>query len=326
LVLAFLTGNLVRLVVSYLIHPYRPRIRPDVGKARDLFGFGKWVLGSGIIMFLLTQGDAALVGKVIGATMLGMYQMAYRISNVPATEISHVIAQVTFPAYAKLQDNLAKLREGYLRVLQVTAFAAIPVAGLITVLAHTITVVFLGEKWLPAAGAMQILAVWGALRAVGSTAGPVFAGVGKPKILTKYQSIQLVILASLIYPMTRSWGIPGTAWSVVLAGLVANTLALTGVVGITRCGARALLRYIVFPAVATGVAMVSVVAWRSLGLIPAASMPGFLISCLIFGAFYLAFIHLVGSALDYRVTPLVREISGILRARQVTRRDRTWKP
>lgn len=61
--------------------------------------------------------------------MLGFHLMAYRISNMPATEITHVISEVTFPAYSKLQDNLPSLRQAYLKVLQLTTFISIPLAA-----------------------------------------------------------------------------------------------------------------------------------------------------------------------------------------------------
>ncbi|MCD6270366.1 oligosaccharide flippase family protein, partial [bacterium] len=95
LVLGLLAGSFARFVVSYLIHPYRPHLSFDLGRAKELFGFGKWVLGSSILVFLITQGDDIFVGKLLGVAALGFYQMAYRISNMPATEITHVISQVT---------------------------------------------------------------------------------------------------------------------------------------------------------------------------------------------------------------------------------------
>jgi lipopolysaccharide exporter len=139
LVFGLLAGNAARFIVSYFIHPYRPHLSSDLGKAKELFGFGKWILGSSILVFLITQGDDIFVGKLLGATALGFYQLAYRISNMPATEITHVISQVSFPAYSKLQDNISNLREAYLKVLQVTAFLSFPIAGLIFVLAPDFT-------------------------------------------------------------------------------------------------------------------------------------------------------------------------------------------
>jgi len=166
LVLGLLAGNAVRCIVSYLIHPYRSRLSRDLAKAKQLFGFGKWVLGSSILIFLITQGDDIFVGKLLGATALGFYQIAYRISNIPATEITHVISRVTFPAYSKLQNDIPKLREAYLKVLQITAFLSFPIAGLIFALAPDFTRIFLGEKWMPMVPAMQVLVFAGLARSV----------------------------------------------------------------------------------------------------------------------------------------------------------------
>ena len=160
---------------------------------------------------MLTQGDDIFVGKLLGATALGFYQMAYRISNMPATEITHVISQVTFPAYSKLQDNIPKLREAYLKVLQLTAFLSFPIAGLIFILAPDFTKIFLGEKWMPMVPAMQILCIYGVLRSLAATGGPLILARGKPHIQTIFSSLELVIMGILIYHFTKKWGIAGTS-------------------------------------------------------------------------------------------------------------------
>lgn len=211
LVFGLLAGNVVRCLVSYLIHPYRPRLSSDLGKAKELFGFGKWIMGSSILVFLIIQGDDIFVGKLLGATALGFYQLAYRISNMPATEITHVISQVTFPTYSKLQDNLPKLREVYLKVLQLIAFLSFPTAGLIFVLAPDFTKIFLGEKWMLMVPAMQILCIFGVTRSINALFGSFLQGIGKPSISTKAAAIQLAIIIILIYPLTLKMDIIGTS-------------------------------------------------------------------------------------------------------------------
>ena len=224
LVFGLLAGNFVRLVLSYFIHPYRPHFSPDLEKAKELFGFGKWVFGSSILIFLITQGDDLLVGKLLGATMLGFYQMAYRISNLPATEITHVISQVTFPLYSKLQNNLSKLKQVYLRILQTTILLSLPIAGLIFVLAPDFTKIFLGEKWMPMVPAMQALCIFGVTRSIGATMGSILYSIGRPKIQTKLSSIQLIAMAMIIYPLTIQWGILGTSLAVVIPNILALIL------------------------------------------------------------------------------------------------------
>ena len=229
LVFGLLAGNVTRCIVSYLIHPYRPHLSLDLGKAKELFGFGKWIMGSSIMIFLITQGDDIFVGKLLGTTALGFYQLAYRISNMPATEITQVVSQVTFPAYSKLQDNIPKLREAYLKVLQLTAFLSFPIAGLIFVLAPNFTKIFLGEKWMPMVPAMMILVWWGVIRSMAGVNSSILQAVKKPDIITKLSTIKLLILAILIYPLSIKWGITGTSLAVLLSAIfiTPNTFYIT---------------------------------------------------------------------------------------------------
>ncbi len=251
LVFGLLAGNIVRFVVSYFVHPYRPRLTSNLKKAKELFGFGKWILGSTILTFLLVQGDDILVGKLLGIAMLGLYQMAYRMSNMPATEISHLIATVTFPAYSKLQDNLLRLKEAYLKVLQLTAFLSIPIAGLIFILAPDFTKIFLGEKWMPMVSTMQVLAFYGMLRAIGATTGSVFLAIGKPGISTKIKFGALILLAVVIYPLTKKWGIMGTAIAVTSFALIFCNLAVIITSMILKLNYKQLITAVFYPFIMT---------------------------------------------------------------------------
>ena len=220
LVISMIFSFLTRVVVSYFIHPYRPAFSFNPVYARSLFRFGKWVFASGILIYLLTQGDDAFVGKFLGVTALGFYRIAYRFSNLPATHITHVISRVTFPMYSKLQDDIPKLREAYLKVLQITALMAFPIAGLIFALASDFTRLFLGEKWIPMVDAMRVLCFFGGLRAIGATMGPIWYSTGNPKIQAKLGLYQLSFLAVIIYPFALVYNILGVSIAVTLSNFL----------------------------------------------------------------------------------------------------------
>jgi len=215
LVFGVLVDRTVRLLASYLLHDYRPRPAFDRELARELYGFGKWITASMVIYFLFTSGDDAFVGWYLSATALGFYQIAYRFSNAPATEVTQIVSEVAFPAYASVQGSVAKLREGFFRTLQVTTVVSFPMAAGIFAISPVFVEAFLGETWEPVVPVMQILAVHGAMRSFGATFGPLFEAVGRPDYSTKLQALNLVILAALIYPLTARWGIDGTALAVL---------------------------------------------------------------------------------------------------------------
>ena len=74
LVYGTLAGAFVKSVVSYFLHPYRPKLQFDPAKIKELLTIGKWFFGSSILVFLITEGDDAVVGKLLGAAALGLYQ------------------------------------------------------------------------------------------------------------------------------------------------------------------------------------------------------------------------------------------------------------
>ena len=306
LVFGLLAGNFVRMVMSYFVYPYRPHPSFNEQQFKELFGFGKWILGSSILIFLLTQGDDIFVGKLLGATALGFYQMAYRISNMPATEITHVISQVTFPAYSKLQDNIPKLREAYLKVLQITAFLSFPIAGLIFVLAPDFTKIFLGEKWIPMVPAMQVLCIFGVTRSFGATTGPIFQGVGKPSILTKLAVIQLVMLIAIIYPLTNKFGIFGTAIAVVIPNIITQIIAGIQILNIIKCNTSKFIKPLLFPLLSTGIIVLIVAIF--IDICKNVNIGVFSV-LIIFGAIgYLGMSYLFGRKFDYNTMKILSQI------------------
>ena len=289
LVFGMLAGSFAGVAASYMIHPYRPHFTLDIEKSRELFGFGKWVFGSAVLVFLITQGDDAFVGKFLGVTMLGFYQMAYRISNMPATEITHVISQVTFPAYSKIQDDLPRLREAYLRVLQFTAFLSFPISGLIFVLAPDFTKLFLGEKWLPIVPAMQVLCLFGLVRSFGATTGPLFHGVGAPKILTNLAMFQLLLLAAIIYPLTVQWGLIGTSIAVLSPNIITQLIAARKVIHIIKARVLNFTMLLIIPIIGTSIMIIAILLLKHFSK---AYLLSFLIYIFTGPVIYLGFIYL----------------------------------
>ena len=311
LVFGLLAGKAAMFITSYLLHPYRPHLSFDVSKMKELFGYGKWIFGSSILVFLLTQGDDIVVGKILGITALGFYQMAYLISNLPATEITRVISQVTFPVYSKLQDEIPKLKQAFLTVVRLTAFMSFPIAGLIFVLAPDFTMIFLGEKWMPMVPAMQVLVWWGVIRGLVGAISPVFMSIGKPKIITKLQTVQTVLLFILIYPLTVHWGIYGASFAVFLSAFsmlfVRNHILIKAI----KCRIWEFYKPIIFPLIFTMVSIFSIFSFKllNINLTLAYSFVAYI------GIFVLVFISLSYIAdrfSNYGIQRIIKEVFNLL--------------
>lgn len=214
LVIGYLTSSVVKMVMSYVLHGYRPWPEFDLARAKEMMDYGKWMLGSSIMNYIHDSGDDAFVVLFLGSTFLGFYQMAFRVSNAPVTEISHVITDVAFPTYSKLQGDIEQLRTAFFHVVQLVTFLATPVSIGIATVAPTFVRAFLGSAWVPMIVPMQILALYAVWRAFASTFGAVWKAVGRPDYLTKLQTFSTLLIAVFIYPASEAWGLTGVALTV----------------------------------------------------------------------------------------------------------------
>ncbi len=302
-----LLGASLGCAFGYIFHPYRPRLSFDRAKAAKMWRFGRWIFLAGILAFFLTQGDDLFVGKFLGPAMLGLYLMGYKLSQVPATEITVVISEVTFPVYSKLQGDIPRLKDAYLKILQFTAFLTVPLAGMIFVFAPDFVTLFMKAEWQPIIPVMQILAVKGLLHSLHATIGPIYHATGKPWISIPIKIARLIMLVSLIYPLTARWGIVGTSVAVLAIALVIQPVGYCIVMKILHCRLRDILRQIVFPLGATLVMLAAIALVRQTLFTRYSYGAFFTLACSGAGC-YLAVIYACERFFGYSIRQVIIEI------------------
>jgi O-antigen/teichoic acid export membrane protein len=312
LVFGSLAAAIVRLVVSYVIHPYRPHLSFNNRQFRELFGFGKWLLGSTVVVFLARQGDDAFLGKVLGASALGFYQMAYRFADLPGSEVG-VLSRVAFPAYSKLQGDIAKLKTAYLKMVGCVSFLCLPLAGGIFALSPEFTQIFLGDKWMPMVPVLRILIISGMIKVPMDTCGALFNGMGRPDISFRLVLVRVITLAVIIYPLTMRWQITGTALAVVLAIYASVPIWLFGTAKLIKAGLADYLRMLWPPLIGT-VGMCLVLFGFGV-FIDQSQLAGFLCSVLTGVVSFLGFMFLIQELADYAVLREIKSLFDSLRLR-----------
>jgi lipopolysaccharide exporter len=242
-----LAGNLMRVFLSYVLHPYRPAFRFDPASFRELMSFGKWVSGYSVLLFAAFQMDSILIGRLLGVEDLGFYQMAYLTAVIPSSEVAIAVSMVVFPSFSMLQDQPGRLRESFEKVLQVAAMVCMPIGFGILAVAPEFVRIILGERWQGIALIMQVLSVMGIAKALEGTTNTLVMAAGRPGWLMGFSALQLCLLAASLYPLTVRWGIHGAAIAVTSTALIAAAAALAAAVRITGSNGRRTLTLITVP-------------------------------------------------------------------------------
>jgi len=257
----FVAAQGTRTVVSFAIHPYRPKLRFDRGQAGELFGFGKWVFSTRVLNFLVESVDTGVVGKLLDAASLGLFNMASRLSATAATEITHVVSQVTFPTLAKVREDRDRLRTVASRTLSLVSLVSLPLAGGLFVLAPEVVRTLLGRQWEAMIPALQLLLISGAVRSLTANFGPLFLAAGRPDIQTKVSLLNLLILGVTLVPLVGSFGILGAVYARLLT-LATQFYAWPQFLRLAGIRAREVVKILAPPAAATALAMGAILILR----------------------------------------------------------------
>jgi O-antigen/teichoic acid export membrane protein len=239
----------------------------DRAIARRLMQFGlPLALALGVESVLLNL-DFVLVGRIVGATALGFYLLAFNISGWAPAVLGTAIRWVSIPSFSRLSEEDGALAPAVLRSIASLVTAVLPIGFLTAVLAATLIQFLYGTDWAPSAPVLRLLIVLGVVRMVTQLALDILAGAGATRAALWLNLGWVIALVPALVIGTRIDGIRGTAVAHALVAIfVALPLALAAV---RRLGvplvpiARALVRPLLGAAV--GAACCAIVAHLTAG-------------------------------------------------------------
>lgn len=258
LVCGIIAMNVGGVILSYTMQPYRPRF--SLASAKDIMSFSKWLCINNLLFFLDNRGVDFIVGKLAGAHALGVLTIAYEVSTLPTSDMVQSINRALFPGYAKLSKDIKSLAELYLKTVSFTALFVIPAGAGLALTANLFVPVVLGPSWLEAIPAIQALSVYGILVALQSNGVYIILALGKPRILTLFQVISVIILIPLLIFLTGRYGVIGAAIGQLLGIVLMIPLNYRIISRLLHLKIPSILRVFLRPSVATATMAAACVA------------------------------------------------------------------
>jgi O-antigen/teichoic acid export membrane protein len=221
LVISAVAAAAAEVVVSYWVLPYRPKLRADWRQAREMSTFGKWILFSNIGGLLFLSLDGFVIGKLLGAEPLGIYQLGYQLAVLPMAQVGLLANSLLFPAFSELRQP-GDLRRAFLKSMGLACSVLLPIGCFLAVCAEPVVRLAFGPRWDAATPVVRILAGGGVALALSMLGNAFFLGLGKPRLASHVSVLRLVLLAGLLYPAVQWNGLTGAATAVTVAAIVAG--------------------------------------------------------------------------------------------------------
>ena len=171
LIIANLIAQLVTNVALLAFaarHGWWPRLVFDVFGMVEMLRFGAYRIGAALLNTIYTRADQLAIGAFLGPIALGYYTVAFNLAMQPFSRINPILTQISFPVFAKIRNDDARLLRGYRKgVRLLMAINAPLLIGLIAV-APLLIPTLLGPGWEQSVYVTQILSIFVLLRSAGN--------------------------------------------------------------------------------------------------------------------------------------------------------------
>jgi O-antigen/teichoic acid export membrane protein len=252
LVIGMTSSGVIEVALSYLMHPYRPRL--CLARAREIWGFSQWLMIARVGTFLNRKTDEFVVGRLLGTSVMGGYHVANEFATMPSSELVMPLRRAMFPTLARVSEDSTELEKLFLLSFSAIAVMCFSVGfGLMSVAPEFIPVV-LGDKWLSGVDAMRWLALYGAFSSLILTLEMPLWVTGRTRLSAAQTWLELALLVPSAFLAARAHGIEGAAMARLAVSIVLMPVMLRFVSGACAIGLEKLYGAIWRP-IAAGLAM-----------------------------------------------------------------------
>jgi O-antigen/teichoic acid export membrane protein len=202
LVFGGLTRTVTFLLLSYLMHPYRPHI--SLSARKEMFGFSFWITVRSIAMFLSKKGDRLILAMYFSPAVLGLYAIAGELASMAVFEILHPLGRVLLPALATKQNDQEWLEFNLKKIFNITATLAVATGvGLASIAEPVLTLIY-GWQYSKAADMLVSLAILNTISGFSQPIGQFLLLMNKAKEFALLFLVEGIVILTIVYLLSTN--------------------------------------------------------------------------------------------------------------------------
>lgn len=199
---------------------WRPTFEFDKATFFSSVRYGVYQLGSQTINQLRTQADSLIVGKVMGADMLGVYSLAKELILQPLKLVTPVINRLALPRFAEKQHEPAQLQQLFLKgTFMIMLFSSLMYLA-IGIMSPVIVRVLYGSAHEAVAQLIPLMLLFGTLRPMGGLTGAISQANGQTNVEFWWNVVASIIV---VLVLATTWIYPNV-WYVALTLSISQIL------------------------------------------------------------------------------------------------------
>lgn len=212
-----------RTVFLWLLNPWRPVNLFSLKSLREMFGFGSRLLASGLLNQIFDNIYLLVIGKLFSATDLGLFTRAKSLADIPSQTLSGMVAQVTFPVFATIQDDPARSKRGMKKALTTLVMVNFPMMIGLAAVARPLVLVLLTDRWAESIPYLQAFCFLGLLFPLHAINLNLLQALGRSDLFLRLEIIKKVLIVANI-AVTWQWGVSAMIDGMIVVSLLSYYL------------------------------------------------------------------------------------------------------
>jgi lipopolysaccharide exporter len=172
--MAMVYGNILRSALTLLVFAgavsWRDWLVPrrfSLATMRPVLRYGVPLWVGGFATFASRRWDNLIVSSLFDASVVGWYNQAYNLADLPATQVGEQIGDVLFPSFAQMEPEDRK--RALVRATGLLALIVFPLAVGLGAVATTLVRALLAPTWQNVGPMLVVLSALSVVRPVGWT-------------------------------------------------------------------------------------------------------------------------------------------------------------
>lgn len=216
---AILARGVVGFIAMYILKPWIPQFGISRESLKKLLTFGVPYQLNTFLAVVKDDGMTAFLGGVLGAYGVGLLGWAQKWGYAPLRFFMDHVIKVTFPAFARMQDEKEELARTTTRSIFFICFLVFPsVVGLLVIAPILVDIIPRYEKWAPALIPLSLIAVNTIFASVTTQLTNLLNSIGKIKTTFKLILFWTVATWLLVPFLSIKYGVNGAAFAYALIG------------------------------------------------------------------------------------------------------------
>ncbi|WP_435254327.1 lipopolysaccharide biosynthesis protein [Tenacibaculum sp. A30] len=225
LVIQLVLSAFFKIILLWQFTNWRPSLYFKLSPIKEMFSFSFYIMLSKALDVLASNLQILLIGKFYSKKDLGYYTQAYTLESMPATTITTVVKNVTYPSISKIKDDINQVKNAYRKVITISCFVVFPLMAILMLTGDLIIPLLLSNKWEPSIQYFKPLCLIGAVFPLYSIGMNLFMVTGNTKKLFKVSMTKRVITILFIV-ISVSYGIYALVWGQIVAAIINSIITM----------------------------------------------------------------------------------------------------